>query len=386
MKICIITQPLHTNYGGLLQAYALQRTLAQMGFDVVTARDGVTRRRSLPRFAYFLFYAYKRYLRGDKRFNPYRFCFRSLGRKIEQQERYVAEDCDKFIDEYISTINLFTSRDKTSRQIISSFDMVVVGSDQVWRAEYADPATYFLDFAKGLELRRIAYAASFGIATLEGYTAAQKAQCAELANYFDAISVRERSGVELMHENFAVEVEQVADPTMLLDVADYLAIASSASREEQIVSYILDLNSEKQKTIDNAKKYFDLAYKSLTPTKRLEQRWQSLDECRFAGVDEWLGSIASARYVVTDSFHGTVFALLFNRDFVVVDNAERGSERLTSLLERVGLTSRIIATASELTPDILEQKIDYTTINPKINEWRNESREWLEKALKIHNS
>ncbi len=380
MKICIITQPLHTNYGGLLQAYALQRTLKKMGYDVVTARDGITRRRVGFKLPYFIFYTYKRYLRGDKRFNPYQFLFRSFGRKIESQREYIAQNTAQFIDNHIATIDLFTSPKRSAREIIADFDIAIVGSDQVWRREYADPPTYFLDFAQGLPLKRIAYAASFGLNSLEGYSSATKERCSYLAQLFDAISVREKSGVELITKELGAKAQTVADPTLLLDIADYRALATPSSKA-QIVSYILDPTTQKSAAIEQIESHFAQTATSLLPPKKLEEAWHNIDECRFRGVDEWLGDISQAKFIITDSFHGVIFALLFHRDFIVIDNAERGSERFTSLLEHLALMNRCVKSSADITPELLSESIDYTTVDPKIEQWRNESREWLEKVL-----
>ncbi len=380
MKICIITQPLHSNYGGLLQAYALQQTLKNMGHEVVTARDGITRRRIKFPLPYFLFYAYKRYIRGDRRFNPYQFMFRSFGRDIERQREYKAVNTAQFIDKNISTIDLFSSPARSAKEIIANFDIVIVGSDQVWRAEYADPRTYFLDFASSLPLKRIAYAASFGLDRLEGYSNATIKRCRELAHQFNAISVREKSGTKLLAAHFDCRAEQVADPTLLLDIEEYKQLISNEIREPQIVSYILDPTAEKSRAIEQLEHHFSLATTSLLPH----------NESQFIAPEQWLEQISQARFIITDSFHGAIFAILFHRDFVVIDNAERGSERFTSLLEPLALLSRRVKDANDITPKLLNTSIDYTPIDPIIEKWRTSSLEWLTRAINnnalIHNS
>ncbi len=377
MKICIITQPLKSNYGGLIQAYALQHTLKKMGHEVVTARDSVVRKRLNIKPIYFLFYAYKRYIKGDKRFNPYRFMFKRFGRKIEEQERYTTELCQRFTAKYISTIELFTH----PREIISGYDAVVVGSDQVWRAEYAYPPTYFLDFTAGLDIKRIAYAASFGLSSLDGYSAKMIEQCRSLAQQFDAISVREQSAIELCTNHLDIAATLIADPTILLTPSEYDDLIGENSTEPALVSYILDSMPTKQAIIEQAERLNNLKAKPLAPTKLLHQKWESIDQCRFIAPQEWLASLRNAKFVVTDSFHGALFAIMFERNFVVIDNYERGSERFNSLLESLSLEDRRVSSPEDITIALLSQDIDYKRVTPIIETLRATAKKWLEEQI-----
>ena len=377
MKICIITQPLKSNYGGLIQAYALQHTLKKMGHQVVTARDSVVRKRFNIKPIYFIYYAYKRYLRGDRRFNPYRFMFKRFGHNIEEQERYATQQCQDFTEQYISTIELFTH----PREIIAKYDAVIVGSDQVWRAEYAYPPTYFLDFTAGINIKRLAYAASFGLSSLDGYSPKMIEQCHALAQQFDAISVREKSAIELCSKYLGVTSTLIADPVVLLTPAEYDTLIGDNTSEPALVSYILDSSPTKQAICEQVESLTSLKVKALAPEKRLNEKWENIDQCRFCAPQEWLASLRTAKFVVTDSFHGALFAIMFEREFVVIDNSERGSERFNSLLESLSLEDRRVSSPKDITHALTSQKIDYKRVNSIIETMRTTAKEWLKEQI-----
>ena len=162
MKICILTQPLKSNYGGLLQAYALQTVLKRMGHEVVTDQYGVRKYNTVfyP-FLRFGYHFFKRYIRGDKSYHPF------SQRKYNEGLKKISIHTNRFVEQYIATTKFFHGH-SPRKEIIQQIDALIVGSDQVWRAAYNNLPTYFLDFPIPVNIRRIAYAASFGFDTLEG--------------------------------------------------------------------------------------------------------------------------------------------------------------------------------------------------------------------------
>lgn len=208
-------------------------------------------------------------------------------------------------------------------ELTNQFDAFVVGSDQVWRPKYApniDDA--FLVFLKKDSARRVAYAASFGVDNWE-YTPQQTEKCAAFAKKFNDISVREESGVDLCKENFGVEAAWVLDPTLLLNKEDYFELCKDVpvKKGNVLAVYMLDANDA----------VLSLCHK-IAMERGLELNVVSADARASLSVPEWLAMFRDASYVVTDSFHGTVFSIIFGKEFNCIYNETRGKARFESLL------------------------------------------------------
>lgn len=240
MKIGILTLPLHTNYGGILQAYALQTVLERMGHEVclIEKRSNPLR---LPLWKTPLVYG-KRIVKN--------FMGRSFPifyeQKINHELPIIRQNTDKFINKYI--IRRFVDDYSDIKE--TDFDAIVVGSDQVWRPKYFKEKieNAFLDFAKDWNIKRIAYAASFGTDKWE-YTKKQTERCGELLKLFNFISVRETSGINLCISRFGMEAELEPDPTMLLSVEDYIQLFKESDTPKSsgtLLYYILNETPEKE--------------------------------------------------------------------------------------------------------------------------------------------
>ena len=238
----ILTQPLHTNYGGLLQAYALQQILKGMGHDVVTDRLGVVRELPLwNRALRFLYHATQFYILKNYRYYPYRYLFVSFD-KESKAKRSIAVNTERFVNTHIDTIDLLTRNNEHVIDAVRQFDAIVVGSDQVWRATMSDIPTYFLSFTKAMKMKRIDYAASFGTDDLNEYSKMDMKIASESIKLFDAVSVREKSGVRLCRDYFKMDAVHVLDPTMLLSKDDYLKLIESEDSPcsaDMLLTYVL---------------------------------------------------------------------------------------------------------------------------------------------------
>lgn len=345
MKIGIITLPLRTNYGGILQAYALQTVLERVGHQVVVIGDSYHIGESL----------WKRPLSFLKRMT-YRYIWK-------RKEGILFEQCynciHPFVDKYMHCVYLGEGLKE------EDFDAFVVGSDQIWRPSYypGKIENAYLDFAEDWNLIRISYAASFGTDEWE-YTFEQTKKCRALVQKFDAVSVREDSGVQLCHNYFDVEACHVLDPTMLLDVEDFLQLfqdAGSPKSKGTLLSYILDETEGKNKLIAEIAKEKDLMPFGVNST-----------------VEDWLRGFYDAEFVVTDSFHACVFSILFHKPFVVVGNTGRGLTRIKSLLNTFGLEHCLL---SENISYCDSQKIDWCDVNRRLAELRKFSFDFLNKLL-----
>lgn len=368
MRIAILTQPLRFNFGGILQNYALQTVLRRMGHEVVTLDP---RRNQFSWWEYPLFtlrHIAARYLKGYKDAN----LFAEYNK--DKETKKIGVNTFKFIDKYISRktfINL--SNEVTS----NDYDAIVVGSDQVWRPRYnRNLSNMYLDFTSGWKIKRLAYAASFGTDEIE-YTDEQIDECKPLLSEFDAVSVREKSGITLCKEMFGVDAVHVLDPTLLLDAADYMRLVDAyppAGVSGNLYYYILD-NSE-----ENAKLILDYAKeKGLKPftcnSKAADHHNKhTVEEKIQLPVEHWLQGFNQAEYVITDSFHACVFSILFNKQFFVYANAERGLARYKSLFNMLGIGNRFVNTLD----DICQMKdIDYGKVDIMLNQFRNKSINFL---------
>lgn len=385
MEILILTQPLHTNYSGLLQAYALQQILKGMGHDVVTDRLGVVRKLPLwNRALRFLYHAVQFCILKNYRYYPYRYLFVSFD-KESKAKRSISINTERFVNTHIDTIDLLTRSNESVIDAVRQFDAIVVGSDQVWRATMSDIPTYFLSFTKAINVKRIAYAASFGTDDLNEYSKMDMKIASESIKLFDAVSVREKSGVHLCRDYFKMDAVHVLDPTMLLSKDDYLKLIEEEDKpcsENILLTYVLDRTQEKNDIIQRVGEALHLTSCENGAVKYFSNVVESnVSECIYPSVSRWVAGFRDAQFVVTDSFHGTVFSIIFNKPFVAILNSKRGSSRFISLLSVLGLENRLISTTNDLLEEHLKP-IDYTEVNKILNDWRYLSISFMERHLK----
>lgn len=311
-KIAIISQHLYDNYGGLLQNFALQQCLKKIGHEVKTidylrTMNCVPFDRCLLSWAktlllFFIPGKRRRFVRCS--YKGFRPCW-----------------ADEFVSKWINTTSKCY---KYKASMLENFDIVIVGSDQVWRPKYNYRIQdMFLEFARNLPIKRIAYAASFGVDEWE-YTPKQTKTCAKLAQKFDAISVREESGVNLCKNYLGVDATWTLDPTLLLRKEDYCEICKNVpiSLEKNLVAYILDRNES-----------IRLQCESIAAERGFTLKYFGAGKNKPYTIPEWLALFRDASYVVTDSFHGTVFSIIFGKEFKCLYNKSRGSARFDSLLK-----------------------------------------------------
>lgn len=369
MIIGILTLPLHTNYGGILQAYALQTVLEQMGHEVCLIEK--RKPSHLPIWKMPLSYG-KRLLKNISG-HPYPIFFEQ---KANRELPIIRQNTERFITKYIKRrfINTFSEIND------GDYDAFVVGSDQIWRPiQFGNKIEdAYLSFAESWNIKRISYAASFGTDNWE-YTPKQTANCKRLIQQFDAISVREKSGVDLCRKHFNVEATQVLDPTMLLDKEDYIQLFENVNTPKSkgtLFNYILDETPEKtaliNKIANNAHLIpFYVNSKAENPSAPLEERIQP-------PIEQWLRGFYDAEYMVTDSFHGCVFSILFNKPFIAIGNEERGMSRFKSLLETFGLTDRLITNQTEISTLC---DIDWQKINLQLDKNKEKTYDFIKTSI-----
>lgn len=363
MKIGLLTVPFNNNFGGFLQAYALKTVLSRNGHEVVI----INRRRN-------------RNLNWKGRL---KLLLTSLG-VIKSQDKRLSLNTSKFISQYLTPGTPFYYSSKDIKDCLKyKFDYCIVGSDQVWRYKYAKDSIedFFFSFLRDSQVPRMSYAASFGIDTLDEYPEEKKDICRELLRSFSGISVREDSGLRLLEDLGVSKAKMVLDPTLLLTKEHYFENLiknkqSIPSYDKYVFKYILD--ESEGKTIISEKISNTLNYKTI---KLQAQTGDPKQMEPIAPVEEWLSMIYYSEFVVTDSFHGTVFSILFNKPFVVIGNAARGLTRFESLLSMFNLENRIVSPDS-FGNDLLKSPIDWDVVNKEIDEKREASLKFLVDTLK----
>ena len=351
MKIGILTLRLGKNYGGILQAFALQTVLERMGHQVEVMKWKQPEFKGFPMYKAPFIYA-KRLFNGKEIFREYR----------EQREsRIVFQNLQKSVNRLIH----YTEQTIDNRQSLidycnkAKFDALIVGSDQVWRKSYGDTSffnklfpkktlpnlkTFYLDFVEDLnpKPRCISYAASFGVDYAE-YNRKEIDILGSLLKVFDMVSVREENGITLMRDvyKWREDVQQVLDPTLLLTKEDYISLLNIPSGQKTnpyLLYYVLDESQQKNEVLSKLSNQLSLPIKSIIPYKE-----GKVEDRVLPSVEDWVVFFANADFVLTDSFHGMVFSIIFNKPFWVIGNCKRGNARFESLLGLYGLEGRMIA-------------------------------------------
>ena len=311
MKIGILTHPQGANYGGILQCYALCTYLRKMGHEPIVIQRVANR-------SFFLWE-----------------WIRSILKTLHFPRYYSPNKSDRtanirpFIQKYLVRTGPIDSKRKMKSLCgKSGFGAVIVGSDQVWRKSYAMNFgyNYFLDFVPDNVLK-ISYAASFGLSDWQ-YTEEETQSIRKLLARFKGISVRENEGITLLKDNIGIDATQLIDPTMLLTQEDYSRITSPRLiSEKYLFVYWL---GDKQIVLPEIGKWMTDGYTIVELYLREDKEQIS--------VEDWLSYIMYADYVITDSFHGSVFSIIFNRQFKVAENKSGGNGRIVSLCNMLDIS------------------------------------------------
>lgn len=329
----------NANYGGILQAWALQQALEELGVEAWTDTTYADR----PRLANFRKAARSVQIWLSRLMPTWALSRSQIGGRL------LKHDLDRSIVRFSASnmrlVRLYRSGRNVDKKLLGRFDAFIAGSDQIWRPDYTDVPSFLLDFVpQAFEGPRVAYAASFGKPNSTLFNENFVTETRQSARRLTSSSVREASAVAIAREIWGIEPEWMPDPTLLIRASRYRLLAGSGRNAPSVpVTYILD----RQPT--------DAAWRSrlvgslgqikdLLPPKPadLAEFRANRESFRKPSIEAWLGALDQASMVVTDSFHGCVFSILFNRPFVVLPNEERGTDRMRSLLELTGLEERLV--------------------------------------------
>lgn len=381
-KIAILTQPLHNNYGGLLQAYALKEVLKEMGHEVTI----VNRRRleiNHPRW--------RKYASIIKSFILRRKASPNILITHHLKEEII-KNTKQFRDKYYPELSeLITDQKGMEKLNKMGFDAYVVGSDQCWRPRYSPSIrNYFLDFAEhDQNVKRISYAASFGVSNWE-FTQEDTEACSRLIQKFDALSVREDSAVDLLRDYLnRDDGVHVLDPTMLLSLDKYKELVEKENVGKSpgtLKAYVLDHTPEKMSVAEKVAQQLGLKIFEVMPKgdfKAEKVTKQNISDFVYPNPAAWIRGFMDAEFVVTDSFHGTVFSILYNKPFIAIGNESRGLTRFNSLLRMFDLQDRLITDVNNFeATEFIEKKIDWDKVNNVLEREREKARDFLKESLK----
>lgn len=373
-KVLMLTFHWTNNYGGVLQAYALQQTVVKLGYDA-TLIDYFNDEEMSSVFSW-----KKRIIHSV--WNT--IAMNLFGRKKRSQKT----DC--FRTEHM---NITSNRFHTIEEIIQSglsADIYLVGSDQVWKPELTgNPSVYLLSFAKEAA-RRVAYAASFGVGSLSRNFF--DLYSTELRK-FDAISVREDTGVDIVESLIGIKPQMVLDPVFLLSREEWLEVASSKKENKEYILcyYMPTSDSSVTRRIKDLSKFYSkrLGYRIINIGKKEFEKLKFWEDNRLdSGPSDFLALVSGAKLVITNSFHGTAFAIKMNVPFIVpinysIPKEKRLSIRIESLLRRIRCESRIVDTQKSISVEEMSMLsvMDYSQVNTDIVKLINESEEFLLNAL-----
>ena len=368
MKIGILTWLHNGNYGSILQAYALQKALRNQGYQtenidyapstVKKVENLIKNKNSLKLFL--------------EKWDAY------CAKKVAGSPRELSEKQKKFEDFRENYINI-TRRYSSPKEVATidgEYDAYICGSDQIWSPVLLNPVFYF-DFLSDTE-RKIAYACSFGVSSIKGKKATK---ITNYLNRFDYISVRESSGCEIVKNLTGKVVPVMPDPTLLLQRTDWDKVSKyNLNLNKYIFCYFLSWNEDYWKYVENVSQ--QLGYQ-IVIVPSVKQTYQvDAKILKNIGPEEWVGLVKNASYVITDSFHGTVFSIIYNKPFTVLkrfsdDNPRSQNSRIYTLLEHYNLTNRL-----GINTDIFNLQ-EYTKVNSQVEYDRRYALEWLNNVLKV---
>ena len=343
----------NNNYGAMLQAYALRKSIERLGYSA----------------------------RVINYLSPY---------PISKIKKICSLGFYKFREKF----HRMTSVCVTDGDLINlnkRFDTFVVGSDQLWNYNYIVEifkdrfARYFLDFvipSKNI----LAYAPSFAIDSWNG-TTEEIREAREALKRFSAVSVREKDGVKICKNVFDVEATCVLDPTLLLGEEDYQEIIDSDilddCKEKYVAFYVLDDGTEGCVPINGAvRRIIERTKGVLLNVKGAKKKVLSEDRSVFHSVPAWLNYIKNSEFIITDSYHGTIFAILFKKQFIVIARNYAGNNRLDSLLSILNIQNRFYGSIDDVHDvDFLDHPIDYDAVYEILEAEREKSLKFLAAGL-----
>lgn len=352
MKVGIVTFHHALNYGAVLQAYALQQYLNSLGIDsdVIDYRS--------PYMEYFYKPIKANPIRDAKMFARELLYYRCNKKK---RERF-----DSFLKSHIKLSKVVKNQQEL-KQMNSEYDFFIAGSDQVWNLKWSGfDKTYFLNFAD--KHKKYSYAASFGF---EKIPDGQEQEYRELLSQFQTISVRENTGKEIVKDLLNREAEVSVDPTCLIDKEKWENICVYPDEQGYVLVYLLDKSEE---LVSFAKKIASERKTKIIYISDALRKEYDFDYRGFLSPTEFIGLFAYAGYVVTNSFHGLMFSVIFEKEFCIQYQKKEGApnSRLIDFIQDYQLENRLLENIK-----IEEEKPNYILVKKIMRKKVEQSRSFI---------
>lgn len=287
-----------------------------------------------------------------------------------------------FRKKYLTFTEETSYRDSLSIETIQRYDVFVCGSDMIWSEEFIDDWQFFyLDFVPSE--KTISYAPSFGKNEISEDA---RSKCKEYLSRIRFRSCREEAGVEMIRQYFGMEFKQVVDPTILLDSSEWNELIGTKERlieEKYTLTYVFGgLDGKRSNTFRQVQNL------NLGKHRVIAMNRKQYNEKAFKGIIgpiEFLRLYRDSEFIITDTFHGLIFALIFQKPFIVLKREDAGhwakySDRMTSTLDMLGLRDRYVDSSTAIQRSICE--LDYSEINKILKRKREESLEYLGSSIR----
>ncbi|MRI86501.1 hypothetical protein GIY09_11660 [Aerococcaceae bacterium WS4759] len=368
-SVGIITYHCADNFGGVLQVYALMKTIEQLGLraEIIDFQPKEITYQYSPKFD--IEYS----LETQGLVITLKGMLKRLQNKstLQEKSKNFSEFREKHLrlsmDTYLTEISLKENPPK--------YDFYITGSDQVWNPDLFEKIgnSYFLDFASP-ESTKISYAASIAKKVENEYADVFR----DNLERFNYVSVREESAKLYLEDKTDKEVKVTIDPTLLLSKNDWVQISTYNKNDEKFI-LVYDLVKDPVIVSVANKIAKDNGYKIISYSIAKEyENWKGSFSTN--NPTDFLGLVEKSEVIVTSSFHGTAFSIIYNKPFYTVPHPTRGS-RMVDFLNKLQLSDRMVTDVSQL--DEMKLEIDYTKVNKKLIELRNDSLEFLKIALGI---
>ena len=348
MKINLLTIWHEMNYGAELQAYATIKMLQEMGYRVQMIDIRLSDCRKL---------TFKGWIAN---------IISSIG---PGKQKF-----DRFWHRYIPVTKRYRSMESLQSDPPDG-DVYLVGSDQVWNPDLTGnfAQLYYLDFGND-RVHRVSYASSFGTHKWTADSHTEKVKV--LLQRFSHVSCRELSGVEILRNTFGVDSLNVLDPTLLHD--DYVELTGKIKQRDTLVCYPLSKDPELLKYAHHLADQLGLCLINNNQTTNVLRKmiWNKV------GIEEWIRSIAESKFVITRSFHGLAFSIIYKKNFAIIASENNRGTRIISLLSQLGLQDRYYTNIQKCEDDEpWNHPIDYDKVYESLNKMRTVSLDYLKKAL-----
>lgn len=386
-RVGIVSCYFHPNYGSMLQAYATQKIIEEMEFSCENiCIDGIKKEMEQSKVRFYLKQVGNpqvftgTILRIGKKVLYKKLLKKTLGKSLQERQTCFT----KFIEEHF-IISAAAGSKAELTETCKQYDTIVIGSDQLWLPSNIEADYYTLNWVPE-EVKKVAYATSFGTSFLPEKL---QGKAREFLQRFQCLSVREYAGKEMIQKYAGLEVPVVCDPTILFTGEEWMGIQQEQPliTGDYILCYFLGNNKEDRDFADRLRKETGCKIVALLHLDEFIKADEVYaDETPFSvGPGELLNLIRCANYIVTDSFHGSVFSMLYGKIFFTSQRVRKKgllntNSRIESLMQLSGITGRLI-TGDENVRDCLDREIDYKAVHENLARERAAGREYLRLAL-----